>query len=100
MAPAATIVPLTVTGLMMPAKPCEIAVTLKPERDEPTWPDVRVNKDGGREAKNESRGAHGAVRDGHQYLDGTRSGPIAVDQEHVVRRELELAQGVSDLDDA
>ena len=39
-------------------------------------------------------------RDSHKYLDGTRSGPLAVDQEHVVRRELELAQGVSDLDDA
>ena len=39
-------------------------------------------------------------RDSRKYLDGTRSGPLAIDQEHVVRRDLELALGVSDLDDA
>ena len=37
MAPAATIMPLTVIGLMTPATPCEMAVTLEPDRDEPTW---------------------------------------------------------------
>jgi hypothetical protein len=29
-----------------------------------------------------------------------RGGPLAVDQQHVVRRELDLAIGVDDLEDA
>ena len=33
------------------------------------------------------------------HLDGARRGPLAVDQQHVVWRELELAVGVGDLDD-
>ena len=34
------------------------------------------------------------------HLDGVRGGPLAVDQQHVVRRELDLAIGVGDLQDA
>jgi len=32
-----------------------------------------------------------------QHLDGVRGGPLAVDQQHVVWRELDLAIGVGDL---
>ena len=34
------------------------------------------------------------------HLDGVRGGPLAVDQQHVVRRELDLAIGVGDLEHA
>ena len=37
---------------------------------------------------------------GPTHLDGVRGGPLAVDQQHVIWRELDLAIGVGDLEDA
>ena len=46
------------------------------------------------------RGRKSDERHDLTHLDGVRGGPLAVDQQHVVWRELELANGVGDLDDA
>ena len=98
MAPAATIMPLTVTGLMMPPTPCEMAVTLEPDRDEPTWTGREVRS--GEWACGGEGVGEGGLDSVHIYLDGVRGGPLAVDQQHVVRRELDLTVGVGDLEHA
>ena len=49
---------------------------------------------GGGEGRGGQRGS------GPTHLDGVRGGPLAVDQQHVVWRELDLAIGVGDLEDA
>ena len=44
-------------------------------------------------------GGHGGARERRAHFDGAGGGPLAVDEEHVVGRERELAGCVAELDD-
>ena len=68
---------------------------MEPDRDEPTWTGREV-RSGEWACGGEGVGWGGGWGD----LDGVRGGPLAVDQQHVVRRELDLAIGVGDLEHA